>query len=65
LLIALIRDPGKGPRKGLKSYLPPTRKYWTTMRMIRSGQGNAAVVIKGMATTTLRTLPSQRVGFSM
>jgi hypothetical protein len=27
------------------------------MRMIRSGQGDAAAVIEGMATTTLRTLP--------
>jgi hypothetical protein len=24
LLIALIRDPGKGTRKGLQAYLPPT-----------------------------------------
>jgi hypothetical protein len=57
LLIALIRDPGKGTLKGLMSYLPPTLKYWTTMRMIRSGQWDAAAVIKGMATTTLQTLP--------
>jgi Transposase DDE domain group 1 len=57
LLIALIRDPGKGTLKGLMSYLPPTLQYWTTMRMIRSGQWDAAAVIKGMATTTLQTLP--------
>lgn len=56
-LVALIRDPGKGTLKGLMSYLPPTLKYWTTMRMIRSGQWDAAAVIKAMATTTLQTLP--------
>lgn len=57
LLMALIRDPGKGTLKGLMSYLPPTLKYWTTMRMIRSGQWDAAAVVARMATTTLRTLP--------
>jgi hypothetical protein len=57
LLIALIRDPGKGTLKGLMSYLPPTLNYWTPLRMIRSGQWDAAAVIEGMATTTLRTLP--------
>jgi hypothetical protein len=39
------------------AYLPPTLKYWPTMRMIRSGQWDAAAVIEGLATTTLRTLP--------
>jgi hypothetical protein len=57
LLIALIRDPGKGTLKGLMSYLPPTLTYWPPLRMIRSGQWDAAAVIEGMATTTLRTLP--------
>ena len=57
LLIALIRDPGKGTLKGLMSYLPPTLNYWPPLRMIRSGQWDAAAVIEGMATTTLRTLP--------
>ena len=57
LRIALIRDPGKGTLKGLTPYLPPTLKYWTTMRMIRSGQWEAEAVVCAMATTTLRTLP--------
>jgi hypothetical protein len=57
LLIALIRDPGKGTLKGLMLYLPSTLKYWTTMRMIRSGQWEAAAVLEELATTTLRTLP--------
>jgi hypothetical protein len=52
----LIRDPAKGMHKGRMSSLPSTLKYWTAMRMIRSGQWDAAAVIKGMATTTLRTL---------
>jgi hypothetical protein len=57
LLMALIRDPGKGTLKGLKPYLPPTLKYWTTMRMIRSGQWQAEAVVCDLATATLRALP--------
>ena len=30
LLIALIRDPGKGTLEGATPYLLPTLKYWTT-----------------------------------
>jgi hypothetical protein len=55
--MALIRDPGKGTLKGLKPYLPPTLKYWTTLRMIRSGQWDAQAVLTDMATATLRSLP--------
>jgi len=57
LVIALIRDPGKGTLKGLQSYLPSTLKYWTTLRMIRSGQWDAKAVVCDLATATLRTLP--------
>jgi hypothetical protein len=57
LLIALIRDPGKGTCKGLTPYLPPTLQYWTTLRMIRSGQWEAEAVVCQMATATLRALP--------
>jgi len=37
LLMALMRDPGTGTLKGLTPYLPPTLKYWTTLRMMWSG----------------------------
>ena len=57
LVTALIRDPGKGTLKGLQAYLPPTLKYWTTMRMMRSSQWDAQAVVCDLATTTLRTLP--------
>jgi len=57
LLIALIRDPGKGTLKGLGTYLPPKLRYWTTLRMVRSGQWHAKTVMAQMATATLRTLP--------
>ena len=57
LVMALIRDPGKGTLKGLQSYLPSTLKYWTTLRMIRSGQWDAKAVVCDLATATLRTLP--------
>jgi hypothetical protein len=57
LLMALIRAPGKGTLKGLKPYLPPTLKYWTTLRMIRSRQWEPQAVVCTMATGTLRALP--------
>ena len=57
LLIALIRDPGKGTLKGLQPYLPPTLKYWTTVRMLRSGQWEAEAVVCDLATATRRALP--------
>jgi len=49
LVMAWMRDPGTGTRKGLHAYLPSTLQYWTTLRMLRSGQWEAAA--------TRRTLP--------
>jgi hypothetical protein len=57
LLIALIRDPGKGTLKGLGAYLPLKLPYWTTLRMVRSSQWDAVAVMTQMATATLRALP--------
>ena len=57
LLIAVIRTPGKGTLKGLRPYLPSTLPYWTTVRMVRSGQWDAHAVITDLATATLRSLP--------
>jgi hypothetical protein len=56
LVIACIRDPGKGTLKGLHAYMPPTLKYWTTLRMVHSGQWDAQAVLTDMATATLRSL---------
>jgi hypothetical protein len=57
LVVALIRDPGKGTLKGLRPYLPAKLPYWTTVRMIQSGQWDAQAVLQEMATATLRALP--------
>jgi hypothetical protein len=57
LLIALIRDPGKGTLKGLGAYLPLKLPYWTTLRMVRSSQWDAVAVMTQMAMATLRALP--------
>ena len=57
LLVALIRTPGKGTLKGLRPYLPSKLPYWTTVRMVRSGQWDAQAVITDLAATTLRSLP--------
>ena len=45
LLIALILDNGKGTLKELCHYLPPKLRYWTLMRMVRSGQWDASVLV--------------------
>jgi Transposase DDE domain len=57
LVLALIRDPGKGTIKGLGAYLPSKLPSWTTLRMVRSSQWDAAAIMTQIATTTLRTLP--------
>lgn len=57
LVVALIRDPGKGTLKGLGTYLPAKLHSWTTLRMVRSGQGDAQALMPARAATTLRTLP--------
>jgi hypothetical protein len=57
VLLALIRDPGQGPRKGLRPSRSSTLKYWTTLRMVRSGPREAPVVLTHIATATLRALP--------
>jgi hypothetical protein len=41
-LIALMLDNGKGTLQALCPYLPPKLRYWTLLRMVRSGQGEAA-----------------------
>jgi hypothetical protein len=55
--MALIRAPGKGTLKGLRPYLPAKLPYWTTVRMVRSGQWDAQAVLTDRATATLRSLP--------
>jgi hypothetical protein len=57
LVVALTRAPGKGTLKGLRPYLPSTLPYWTTVRMVRSGQWDAQAVITDVAAATLRSLP--------
>jgi len=44
VLIALILDNGKGTLKELCQYLPPKLRYWTLMRMVRSGQWDGRCV---------------------
>ena len=45
LLMALILDNGKGRLKDLCRYLPPKLRYWALMRMVRSGQWDASVLV--------------------
>jgi len=60
VLIALLRDPGKGMLKRLGTSLPLTLPYGTTLRRVRASQWEAAAVMTQMAAATLRTLPPRR-----
>lgn len=57
LLVAIMRDPGAGTRKGLCPSVPPHLSYGTLMRMLRSGTWDAQAVMMGMADKVLRALP--------
>jgi hypothetical protein len=57
LLIALILDRGQGTLTSLCHYLPPKLKYWTLMRMVRSGQWDADILVTRMAQDVMRSLP--------
>ncbi len=62
LLRALILDNGKGRLKDLCRYLPPTLRYWTLMRMVRSGQWEASVLVSEMRREVLGWLPAAADG---
>lgn len=62
LLMALILDNGKGKLKDLCGYLPPKLKYWTLMRMVRSGQWDASVLVEEMSGDVLGWLPAPADG---
>ena len=57
VLIALILDNGKGTLKDLCQHLPATLKYWTLLRLVRSGQWDEDAVVERMAHDVLRWLP--------
>jgi len=62
LLMALILDHGKGRLKDLCGYLPPKLRYWTLMRMVRSGQWDADVLVTQMSQDVLNWLPAPEDG---
>ncbi len=62
VLIALILDNGKGRLKDLCGYLPPKLRYWTLLRMVRSGQWDANVLVRGMSRDVLNWLPAPADG---
>jgi hypothetical protein len=62
LLMALILDNGKGRLKDLCHYLPPKLRYWTLMRMVRSGQWDASVLVRAMSHDVLNWLPAPEDG---
>jgi hypothetical protein len=62
VLSALMLDNGKGTLKELGQYLPPTLRYWTLMRMVRSGQWDADVFVREMSRDVLNGLPAPADG---
>ena len=62
VLIALILDNGKGTLKELCQYMPPQLRYGTLMRMVRSGQWDADVLVSQMSHEVLHWLPAPADG---
>jgi hypothetical protein len=62
VLIALILDNGKGTLKELCQYLPPKLRYGTLMRMVRSGQWDADVLVSQMSRDVRHWLPAPADG---
>jgi Transposase DDE domain len=62
VLIAMILENGKGTLKDLCQYLPPKLRYWTLMRMVRSGQWDADVLVSEMSRDVLNWLPAPADG---
>jgi len=58
LLVGGGVDPrsGQGHAEGARDVSASKLKYWTTLRMVRSGQWDAQGLMTAMAATTLRTL---------
>ena len=52
-----MRAPGSGTLKGLRPYGPSPWPAWTTVRLGRSGPGEAHAVLTDGAAATLRSLP--------
>jgi len=57
LIMMLIIDQGKGKIKGLSRMMPGRIKYWSLMRMIRSGQWDAQGLLEEMVEQVVQWLP--------
>jgi hypothetical protein len=60
--MALMLDNGKGRLKDLCGYLPPKHRYWTLMRLVRSGQWDANVLVHEMRRDVRNWLPAPADG---
>jgi Transposase DDE domain len=57
LLVVLLLSQGSATLKQLTRMLPGRLHYWTVLRMVRAGYGNAAELIQRLAGTVLARLP--------
>lgn len=62
MLSALILDKGKGKLQELCHALPPKLRYWTRLRMVRSGQWDAEELVSRMSRDVLNWLPAPAEG---
>jgi hypothetical protein len=62
LLMALILENGTGRLKDLCRYLPPKLRYGTLMRMVRSGQWDASVLVDERSCDVRNWLPAPADG---
>lgn len=57
LIVMLIIDQGKGKIKGLSRMMPGRIKYWSLMRMVRSGQWEVQGLLEEMVEQVVLWLP--------
>ena len=62
LLVPLIVLEGGAKLKALTRLMPRTLAYWTVLRMLRSGYGDAAFLVDELSAATLATLPPPAAG---
>jgi hypothetical protein len=62
LLVALIVIAGGATLKARCRLLPRALAYWTGLRMLRSGYGDAAVLVDTLSIAVLATLPPPAAG---
>ena len=57
VLTTLLIDPGAGTLKALVRWMPERLKYWTVLRLVRSGWWSEQALVTDLSADVLRQLP--------